>query len=329
MAIGPVMLRTSRVFRIAALTKWAIFGVLLPLLPVAGHVAAAVWAGDVSELSFSSIFGDGELLVLATVVAAAAFGDLVFESRAAASSGERAYLKIGFVSALSLFVVVLSVLFFGLVSYQNELRRTALARAQTDQVQQVRQVVAYEHGVATRAAEVATINSRIQTLNRQIATLQRKAQNEIHGTGGSGVAGVGALAKALLSEVTYLEQARTRALADLNSLRASIASLDTSAESRVSSAATSVNHALERAAVVSIVMFALALLIGASAIRVLTNAPIEMLSELSLLGPGSSTSFDHNGGGPPAPPLPLDSSVEGSQPGGPESPTVPAEGAET
>lgn len=63
--------------RRAAYMKWLVFGVGLPLLPFAGRALAA--SIDRGGFTWSSLLGDGELLVIATVLATAVIGDLLFD----------------------------------------------------------------------------------------------------------------------------------------------------------------------------------------------------------------------------------------------------------
>ena len=72
---GPDRLTSRR----PTYVKWLIFGVSLPLLPLAARVLAAWLDNATQSLSFTALFSDGELLVVATVIAAAIIGDLLFD----------------------------------------------------------------------------------------------------------------------------------------------------------------------------------------------------------------------------------------------------------
>jgi hypothetical protein len=97
--------------------KWSIFGVALPLLPLAAHALAALvspfTAGE-GGLSFTTLFSDGELLVIATVISAAVIGDLLFDI--SGRSDERTRTGAAILCAFALLVVVVSVLMYGLVA---------------------------------------------------------------------------------------------------------------------------------------------------------------------------------------------------------------------
>jgi hypothetical protein len=91
--------------------------VLLPLLPIGGNILSHWIDGQAAAVNFRGLFGDGELLVLATVVAAAGIGDLVFDLRRDGRSGQ---LRDAIGISFALVVVVVSVLMFGLVSLERE-----------------------------------------------------------------------------------------------------------------------------------------------------------------------------------------------------------------
>ena len=67
--------------------------------------------------SFVSLFGDGEFLVLATVVAAAGIGDLVFDFK---RNGVDEPLRPAIAISAALVTVVVSALLFGLVALEHE-----------------------------------------------------------------------------------------------------------------------------------------------------------------------------------------------------------------
>ena len=218
-ASGSASARRRRLVRSGHLTKWAVFGVVLPLLPIAGHIAAAWFAADTRQLGFVSLFGDGELLVLATVVSAAAFGDLAFDLY---SNGSRRYeyrFRVAVVSALALAIVVLSVLLFGLVSYQTEARRTTLAAAQTDFVRGQSQNLAWLRLAQEQSAEAASLQKEVNRLTTRIQKLDASLQGEVDGTSGSRVPGFGPFAEELKSTISLLDSQRAKALAEATFLR--------------------------------------------------------------------------------------------------------------
>src|SRR6476660_6849511 len=104
----------ERASRRAAYFKWAIFGVSLPLLPLITRALAAWLVNATQDLSFITLFSDGELLVVATVIAAAVIGDLLFDI--SGRNETRGHSAIAVLCAIALVVVVVSVLMFGLVT---------------------------------------------------------------------------------------------------------------------------------------------------------------------------------------------------------------------
>lgn len=97
--------------------KWSIFGVALPLLPLFAHVLAALLSPSPltrEGASFTSLFSDGELLVIATVIAAAAIGDLLFDFPGRDDLRTRTFAAV--LCAIALLIVVVSVLMYGLVA---------------------------------------------------------------------------------------------------------------------------------------------------------------------------------------------------------------------
>jgi len=95
-------------------TKWLIFGVALPLLPLAARVLAVFLNPFGVGQSFTDILGNGELLVIATVIAAAVIGDLLFEISDFDNTTSR--IQAACLSAVALLIVVVSVLTYGLIA---------------------------------------------------------------------------------------------------------------------------------------------------------------------------------------------------------------------
>jgi hypothetical protein len=106
----------------ASYTKWLIFGVALPLLPLAAGVLAAflnpLGNGGLTFTSLNHLLGDGELLVIATVIAAAVIGDLLFEI--SDYNDATSWIRAGTLCAVSLLIVVVSVLIYGLVAVHGQ-----------------------------------------------------------------------------------------------------------------------------------------------------------------------------------------------------------------
>jgi hypothetical protein len=93
--------------------KWGIFGVALPLLPLAAGVLAGYLNPRRVHESFTGLLGNGELLIIATVISAAVIGDLLFDI--SGYSG-RAGIIAAILCAFALLIVVVSVLAYGLVA---------------------------------------------------------------------------------------------------------------------------------------------------------------------------------------------------------------------
>src|SRR5215471_19270131 len=112
---------TRRTSLQASYTKWLVFGVALPLLPLAAGVLAAVLHPfPFKGPSFTNVLGDGELLVIATVIAAAVIGDLLFEI--SAYNDAVSWIRAGTLCAAALLIVVVSVLIYGLIAVHSQSR---------------------------------------------------------------------------------------------------------------------------------------------------------------------------------------------------------------
>jgi len=112
---------TRRTSLQASYTKWLVFGVALPLLPLAAGVLAAVLNPfPFKGPSFTNVLGDGELLVIATVIAAAVIGDLLFEI--SAYNDAVSWIRAGTLCAAALLIVVVSVLIYGLIAVHSQSR---------------------------------------------------------------------------------------------------------------------------------------------------------------------------------------------------------------
>jgi hypothetical protein len=103
--------------RAYVVTRWLIFAVAIPLLPIAAKVLAEWIDEGRSNWSGSNLFSDGELLVLATVIAAAGIGDLVFDLRR--NKRQRSFRDASAI-ALALICVVVSVTLYALVTLKRE-----------------------------------------------------------------------------------------------------------------------------------------------------------------------------------------------------------------
>src|SRR5215469_10504126 len=89
--------------------KWSIFGVALPLLPLlAVGLDGVLYRGPdgaASTTSFVKILGNGDLLIVAIVIAAAAIGELLFDGPVGDKSEHG---KTAALSAFALLVVAVS-----------------------------------------------------------------------------------------------------------------------------------------------------------------------------------------------------------------------------
>ncbi len=140
--------------RRASLARWALFSVSLPLLPVFATLIVHWFTNDASEITFTTVFGDGELLVLATVVAAAGIGDVFF-----GDDTEGPHPSRNSALAFSLLVVVASVFLFGLVTVTNRASRDDIARIKAE--------------TEVRAATIESNADQIESLSQQ--------QNDLNG----------------------------------------------------------------------------------------------------------------------------------------------------
>ena len=144
--------------RSAKLTKWAVFGVALSLLPVAAKFVAAFMQGRSSMPAFDEVFGDGELLIVATVIAAVRIGDLTFDSQDNVRPQRRALAM-----TPALLTVIVSVLSYGFAHFLEEGR----VAAQGELVQEGR-IASVESG-----RQLKIISGQIGSLQEQIERLQQ------------------------------------------------------------------------------------------------------------------------------------------------------------
>jgi hypothetical protein len=166
---------------------------------------SASWV-DIGHLTtnYTTLFGDGDLLVLAVVVAAAGIGDLLFSARRHVMIGPREAIAI----SLALFVVVLSGVAYGLVTLKQE------SRGSLQQIRVSKTQVLQE--------QLRLAQSNLDTANSQVALAQRAsveariaAEAEVTGSkanGGTGVAGVGLEARRSLNASVQADQALAAAI---------------------------------------------------------------------------------------------------------------------
>jgi hypothetical protein len=228
--------------------KWGLFGVILPLLPIVGRIAAFVLDDNASSLTFVDLFGDGELLVLATVIAAAGIGDLTLDFAGDRQLATRRGRRVAVANAFSLLIVVVSVLLFGLVTFASQTR----ADARSSAVQ--------ERSSKRLDAQRAANRTTQLTLQAERDSARAKALQARRGQHGR--ARRGTLAYAFLQETARL----TRQLAVAQD---EAAQLSTEAEKesirRLAGADASLTRGRERAAWLSVMMFLLSLVVGGRA----------------------------------------------------------------
>lgn len=173
----------------------------LPLLPLVARTLAA-WLDNAPQgLSFTTLFSDGELLVVATVIAAAVIGDLLFDFSGHNETRSRSTIAV--LCAVALLVVIVSVLMFGLVTLDNQNRSDAEQQAQqnaTVQVERSAQLAAQSDEEQNRASALST---QAQHLNTEASTAQTNYEKEVTGTGGSGQPGLGPAALALRQQAAF------------------------------------------------------------------------------------------------------------------------------
>jgi hypothetical protein len=250
--------------RRSALIKWLIFGVLLPLLPFAARALAAWVDNSSSTLSFNSLLSDGELLVVATVIAAAVIGDLLFDfsgSGEKREQGTRALL-----CALALVAVIASVLMFGLVTLNNQHRTDSFNQAQEE-------VTFISSGRTALQAEGAEAQTQYnadsldaQRLAQQIASVQNDEAAYVATSKG---AKNGPQYKALQQQATFLQQeeaaARARAAQDYSrsrDLADQTVIQQKTAEQVFVASAENLDVGEKQASYMSIIMFLIAFSIG-------------------------------------------------------------------
>lgn len=234
--------------------KWWVFGVLLPLLPIGARVAAA-WLDGAGTLGFVDLFGDGELLVLATVVAAAAIGDLVFDLRGDRRRDSRERLRIAGVHALALVVVVGSVLFFGLVTYANQTRADTLKRAQAERAADQIKADAAAREARQLELRARQLDRRRQELNDRRRRVEDTLAAEVEGQGPSGASGFGPFARRSQKQARQLALASARLKAAARALRTRSALQSAAATHRLTTSNADVDRGRKQAAVISVAMF--------------------------------------------------------------------------
>jgi len=240
-------------------TKWAIFAVSLPLLPIVSKLFAEWMDEGTPNWSASNLFGDGELLVLATVIAAAGIGDLVFDMR---ELDVRRTFREATAIALALVCVVVSVTLYALVTLKRE------------QLTPGQQAVA--DSVKPQEAAVVSQQENVRLLVTNLAAAQKAADaalleyhREITGANGQ-PPGDGPLAKALLDRYRDASAVARSLQGQLQQAEARL----TSAQKTLAGTRDSVNQKLTsnrtfsetRSAYASIYVFLFGLAVGANCV---------------------------------------------------------------
>jgi hypothetical protein len=240
-----------------ARVKWLIFGVTLPLLPIAARIAAA-WLDGAATLGFVDLFGEGELLVLATVIAAAGIGDLVFDLRGSRRRDSRERLRLAAVHAFALIVVVGSVLFFGLVTYANQTRADALDDLQAEQLADRLEAEAAAHDVRRLLARADALERERRDVDRRRRVVEAQFARELAGHG-TGAPGLGVLASRLRADARHLRAASESLRGRATELRSRATVRRNAVELRLRTSNADVDRGREQAATVSVIMFVLSL----------------------------------------------------------------------
>jgi hypothetical protein len=260
----------GRVIRQAAFVRWAAFGVVLPLLSVFAHVAVA-WLDD-DHLGVVGLLADGELLVLATVVAAAGLGDLVFDLRAGTTGTEVHRLRAGAVCTGALITIVLSVLCFGLITFETRSRTAELGIAQRESIERKAQADGLVSLARLSEDDIQVFEKRLAATTRHLADATRRLRAATAGEDPSRRVGSDAVAAALAAEVDRFSRERDQLESSGPQLRASADTLRNTAETTVKSSTASLQRSRERAAIASVALFVLALVFGAASMLLMAGA---------------------------------------------------------
>jgi hypothetical protein len=254
--------------RRAAYVKWLIFGVALPLLPFAARLLAAWLDNATRSLSFTSLFSDGELLVVATVIAAAVIGDLLFDF--SGRNEVRGRTTIAVLCALSLLVVVISVLMFGLVTLDNQNRSDAVQQAQHNQTARIEQSTQLLEQSSKDQAQASALSKQAQTLNNRLSVEEGNLHKQIFGAGGT-PAGIGPIAAEIETQIKSLRRASDRSRVQATLLSEQAVAHRAQANRFLINSLTRLSIGREQAAIMSVIMFLLSWLTGAVAIWFSTN----------------------------------------------------------
>jgi hypothetical protein len=283
--------RTPPVDRRAQYVKWLIFGVVLPLLPFAARALAAWVDNSSSSLSFTVLLGDGELLVVATVIAAAIIGDLLFDFTG--NRATRTHTSAALMCAFALVIVVASVLMFGLVTLDNQHRNDAVLLAQQSEISRIGESSQLLANSAADQRTASGLSPEAQRLTRRVAAVQAQATREATGADGiglSGASGYGPLYRDLVQQELLLRRQARIATARANTESAQAIGQRQRAGQILSASFVSLRIGRRQAALMSVIMFLIAFSAGCVSLRL----PIDQTdsNELKEIGDGDLSTED-------------------------------------
>ena len=220
---------------------------LLPLLPLGARALAAWFDNSTQDLSPYKLLSDGELLVIATVIAAAIIGDLLFDF--SGRNEMRTHTTMAVLCTFALLVVVVSVLMFGLVTLDNQSSSDAEQQAQHYASVQIED----SGGVAFQASlSLDTYNSLVAQenhLNGELGTTRGQER------------------KVLQQHIAALRGEAASAKAQSNYLKKQSATLRSLADQRLESAVSlGPGRLRKQAAIMSLTMFLIAVSAGVIAL---------------------------------------------------------------
>jgi hypothetical protein len=272
-ANGPEILRSVRQrsarpagsLRRSEYARWVVFGILLPLLPIVAKIAASWFDVGHPTWEYTSLFGDGNVLVLAVVVAAAGIGDLLFDARRTT----HLVLREALVISLALVVVVLSGVAYGLVTLKQESGQSLTnVRLSTVDALQAQLILAQQNvDTASNQAAIATQNLEQKTSLYVAEVTGQKAP------GTTGVAGVGQLAAVYRQQMYQAQQSVVQAHQREVSARDALSKTSADLNLAVHALAELRSTNTKQTATASLVLFAVGILIVGACIWVGT-APL-------------------------------------------------------
>lgn len=207
--------------------------------------------------------------MVATVIAAAVIGDLLFDF--SGRNEARGRTTVAVLCALSLLVVVVSVLMFGLVTLDNQNRGDAVQLAQ--------------HNVAVHVEQSAQMTNQgsvlVQQSSNRLSAARARYEAELTGAGGSSH---GPTAAAARQQVSLLEKQSASARKQAAALSRLATARRVQADRLLENSLTNLSIGRKQAAIMSVIMFLLSWLTGAVALWISTDQDKGRQSD-ELLGP--------------------------------------------